>query len=148
MNDGLIQATSRGVKNTLVDGTVRFVIDVEPAQANAAFALLGMPGSPLVVARLTTEAAKEQAQQEAQKPKGGELAKLAGRWCAMPEFQEWCLGEHSTMRATELAAEWVRETCDIQSRAELDHDEIAAQLFHERIREPFREWCHENGVVL
>lgn len=142
----LIQATSRGVKGTLSDGTVRFMVEVDPAYANDAFALFGMPGAPIVIARLTPEAsiATQQAETVAgntvtsaadEKPKGGDLARLAGMFCANPRFVEWAQVENG-----DRAAEYIRAICRIESRAQLDHDNRAANVFHHHIRLPFLAW--------
>jgi len=149
----LIQATSRGVKGTLSDGTVRFLIEVEPQHANDAFALFGMPGSPVVIARLTQKAsiASQQAETVAghtdarvseEKPKGGDLARLAGQFCANPMFREW-MGA----KTADEAAKTIRYACNVSSRAELDHDEVAAAEFHRIYRLPFRDYCREMGVA-
>lgn len=37
-------------------------------------------------------------------------------------------------------ARWIRWTCMIESRAELDNSPKAEELFHERIRRPYSEW--------
>lgn len=69
------------------------------------------------------------------KAKGGELARLAGQLCQNLEFRE-CFGfndEHD-------AAERIRFACEIQSRAELDHNFAAAELFHKHFRIPFLKW--------
>jgi hypothetical protein len=98
------------------------------------------------------------------KPKGGALAKLAGQWCADPVFWEWLWASldassramskslksevtspspyTSSARAIseEWATSWVRHFCDIESRAELDHDPEAADKFHRLIREPYMQY--------
>ena len=54
---------------TLVDGSLKISIDIEPRHAQAAFALFGAPGTPVALARITNEAAVEQdraAQREAE----------------------------------------------------------------------------------
>lgn len=147
----LIQATSRGVKGTLSDGTVRFMVEVDPAYANDAFALFGMPGSPIVIARLTQEAATASQQAETvaghtsaptsdEKPNGGDLARLAGQFCQQEKFQIWMCANDA-----DDAAKIVREICVIDSRAELDHNEMAANRFHEIIRKPYAEWLRTDG---
>lgn len=74
--------------------------------------------------------------QPAQKPvKGGDLARMAGMWCADPEFRAW-----SQTESAEAAANWIRETCGVGSRAELDHNAEAAQAFHRLVRLPFMAW--------
>jgi len=48
-----------GTLRTLVDGTVRLVIDFEPRDAGPVMTALGQPGTPVAVARLTQQAATE-----------------------------------------------------------------------------------------
>jgi len=40
---------------------------------------------------------------------------------------------------------WVREKCEVASRAEFDSDDEAALLFHSRVRQPYAAWCVANG---
>lgn len=68
------------------------------------------------------------------------LARLAGIWCASPDFHRW-LYELGGMPADEDdAIEFVYLACEVNSRAELDTNERAARLFVDRVRGPFREW--------
>lgn len=69
------------------------------------------------------------------KPKGGPLAELAGQLCKNPDYLAF-RGGISTREAI-LDMYFV---CDIDSRSELDHDENAADRFHEEIRLPFLAW--------
>lgn len=62
-NPAALPAVARTLK-TLVDGTVRLAIDVEPVYRETVMRLLGEPGTPIVVARLTQEACQQQLQQE------------------------------------------------------------------------------------
>jgi len=75
--------------------------------------------------------------------KGGELAKLAGMWCAAPGFWEF-LNSNSTGKWTvtnaEQAAAVVRKVCRVETRAMLDHDEHAGMRFQEFIRLPYMRW--------
>lgn len=77
----------------------------------------------------------EQPVHRQEKPKGGELARLAGILCENPLFHKW-LG----VTGDEFAAKRVRVICEVASRAELDHCEEAAERFHDLIRKPFLEW--------
>lgn len=56
--------------------------------------------------------------------KGGKIAQEAGMLCGERAFQEWC-GETSP----EDAGRYVRERCNVESRAHLDHDQEAARAF-------------------
>lgn len=75
----------------------------------------------------------------ASEPKGGELAKLAGRLCEDPDFLFW-----ADVGNSEAAAQWIRSLCGVSSRAMLDHDLRAAAIFHQEIRKPFREWAESQ----
>ena len=129
-----IIASTVGVK-TMADDTLRLTIDIDPRYAGEAFALFGKRGSACAIARLTNEAAVEEMRSEPEeKPKGGPLAKLAGQICQQEAFQTWLCVE-----SADEAAESIRSMCCIDSRAELDHNEAAANLFHKNIRIPYSE---------
>jgi hypothetical protein len=77
-----------------------------------------------------------------EKPKGGPLAKLAGMWCNDPEFQKWT-GMETADKATRL----IYDVCHIESRAELDHDPVAAEQFHKAFRGPYSKYLMALGIV-
>jgi hypothetical protein len=79
----------------------------------------------------------------APKPKGGELARLAGRWCGDEMFRHWIDSDNA-----ETAAQYIRTMCGVKSRAELDHNAEAAQNFHRYFREPFIRYCRDAGIEL
>lgn len=56
-----VTGTTAAVK-TMADDTLRITIDIEPRHAQAAFAMFGMRGTPVAVARLTPEAAVAESQ--------------------------------------------------------------------------------------
>lgn len=125
---------------TMADGSLRIECEVEPRNAQAAFSLFGSPGTPMALAALKTVAQKQE------KPKGGELSKWAAMRCQEPLFQEWLKRqfslswEHSIgSTPTERAASTIRGVCSIDSRADLDNDQAAAQRFHELIRGPWQK---------
>lgn len=66
--------------------------------------------------------------------KGGPLARLSGMFCQQAAFMQF-----SGATSPDDAAEFIRRTCGVQSRAELDHNPKAAALFHEHVRKPFLE---------
>ncbi|MFP4895600.1 hypothetical protein [Paraburkholderia sp. EG304] len=83
-----------------------------------------------------------------QRPKGGELAKLAGRWCGERAFREWV----ETIQANPCnnaagAAAFVRAVCGIGSRAQLDHDAAARAKFDQHIRKPYAKYRASVGCV-
>jgi len=136
-----IIASTVGVK-TMADNSLRLTIDIEPRYANEAFILFGKRGSACAIARLTNEAAVEEMRSEPkEKPKGGALAKLAGQLCQQEAFQIWmCVHDANE------AADSIRSMCGIESRAELDHNEAAANLFHQKIRIPYSELMQRRGA--
>lgn len=87
----------------------------------------------------------EQPVQASDKPKGGELAKLAGRLCQNQEFWLFLTDVHAVHAHTaDDAALFIRQFCGIKSRSELDHDERAAALFDEHFRRAFLDWQVAN----
>lgn len=139
----VIEAASAGVKD-MADGSLRITFEFEPRFAAEAFALFGPRGRAVAVAALKDGAG---AVKEPEKPKGGEWAKLAGMWCADPDFQMWAgttyIGRHAGL---DEATKIVREKCGIESRAELDHDPEALARFNEHIRYPFMKWMRARGI--
>ena len=77
---------------------------------------------------------------KAEELKGGPLAKLAGMWCQSKDFLEW-LGVPTPSEARLF----ILEECGIDSRAELDHHQSAAAIFHNNIREPYSKWLAHIG---
>lgn len=89
-----------------------------------------------------------------EKVRGGDLARLAGMLCNDPEFQKWMhqmnrgLWAHHRGRAdsdAEAAAAIVRGACGVKSRAELDHNFDAAEVFHNQFRRPWLEYNAGRG---
>lgn len=82
-----------------------------------------------------------------EKPKGGALSKLAGVWCNDQEFQSWLweAADYPGEPNPDLCAAVIRNWCRVESRAELDHDEEAAERFHRLIRGPFSKFMQARG---
>lgn len=116
----------------MADGTIRVQVDIDPACRAAFLQLFPNIDMPVALAPLVADFEQKSS---AEKPKGGELARLAGQLCQNPQFQEWC-----EVESADAAAEWVRRTCGIESRSELDHDTGAANKFHQLVRLPFLDW--------
>jgi hypothetical protein len=75
--------------------------------------------------------------------KGGPLSILAARWCQDQEFQQWLFSTFemaaTNMPREEAAADIVRSVCHVSSRAELDHNSVAAHNFDWAIRKPYMQ---------
>jgi len=154
MTTGAVMGATGTIK-TMADGTFRVVVDIEPRFAQEAFRLFGTPGTPVELARLTDAAAvaQDRAAQAApvapeavpEAPKGGALAKLAALFCGQEEFWRFLTHTHQFAVAdANEAALAVRQICQVQSRAELDGDPVAAERFHRFIRLPYLRW--QQGV--
>jgi hypothetical protein len=139
---------------TLADGTLRITIEVEPKDALDAFTLFRAPGTPMAITALKDGYAQpsstpaEQtppapAKQDGEALKGGELSKWVAMRCNEPEFRDWLARRYPGLMAcggvvdATVAAHIVRSVCEISSRAQLDHEERAAQRFHDLIRQPY-----------
>lgn len=144
---GAVMGTTTTIK-TLVDGTFRVSIDISPGDAKTAFGLFGTPGTPVALARITPEAATAEARKEFQPApaKGGAVCRLAAMLCNDLDFRNflsetmaWAKG-YAEPVTSEIAANIIRETCRIESRAELDHNCEAEAIFHRDFRLPFLDW--------
>lgn len=72
-------------------------------------------------------------------PKGGPQSKRAARLCNHSDFIGW-LSRRGIVQGDVTpaeVAEWMRKECDIDSRAQLDHDEAALQRFEDRVMRPY-----------
>jgi hypothetical protein len=141
----LIQATSRQVK-TMADGTLRLTVDISPMDAQKAFALFGMPDAPVVLARLTQQAAMQQAQDEVieQDAKGGFLSQWLAMRCNEPEFWRFIENKlainNGFITNLEQCDVEVKEYLLIESKKELDNNKEAEARFHSLIRRPYADW--------
>ena len=148
----VIEGASVSIK-TMADGTLRLTVDIEPRNAQAAFALFGAPGRAMALAALKdgSGAIPDAVIPASDKPKGGEWAKLAGMWCADPDFWEWAsrFRHHGVLWKIDnkdVAGSLVRAMCEVSSRVELDHNEPALAKFNRHIRMPFMAWMKEQGI--
>lgn len=138
-----ISGTRRSMRE-MADGTVRVQIDIDPRFRAQFFEMFGQIDMPIALAPLVADFETK----EPEKPKGGPLAKLAGMWCSDQAF--W--GFIDSQRAGQFcynatqAADWVRQVCQVESRAELDSVPYARQLFEEFVRGPYMKWRLQRGL--
>ena len=133
---------------TMADGTLRISLDIEPRDAQAAFALFATPGTPAALAALKVgyeqklDTSPEPVQKSAENVHvGGPLAKLAGQWCADAGFREWIYVDTEAQ-----AAEKVRAFCKVDSRRMLDHDPEGAKLFKKLFRTPYMSHLKDGAL--
>lgn len=126
----------------LSDGTLRVMVDIDPrfkAEFHRLFPTIDMP---VAIAPLVADF--ERREPEAT-PKGGPLARLAGIWCKDEDFQKWLSTKFPGSTFDEsAAADLIRKTCWIESRADLDSDERAAHIFQQKVRRPYMDWVTEQ----
>jgi hypothetical protein len=92
--------------------------------------------------------ADEQPVEGPQSKAAGPLCKWVAIRCKKPEFQDWVIqqtgGVYSGSRE-EWAAKWVRETCCVESRADIDGNVMAEHRLHALIRQPYANWLAAKG---
>lgn len=95
---------------------------------------------PVAIARLEPSALKQQLQQsvEMERKKGGKLAQQAGILCNEPRFMTF-LSETGALLPAENAPEYLRRQCGVKTRADLDHDGNAAEVFR-TIKWAYEAW--------
>ncbi len=76
------------------------------------------------------------------KPKGGALARRAGIMCNERGFQTFL-----DVSSADAAANLVRQKCGIESRAQLDHDDTAGEIFG-KIDQLYKMWLdgYDTGL--
>lgn len=76
--------------------------------------------------------------------KGAALSRVAAMMCGNAKFQRWVVSRIGAapqgVSDNQHAAQFVRNACGIDSRAQLDHNATATTLFHEAVRKPFLKW--------
>ena len=152
----IIEASSAGFKD-MADSSVRITFEFEPRHAAVAVALFGPRGRSVAIAALKDGHGAASDAVVADKPKGGELAKLAGMWCnesnflafIRPVYDKTMGGDGSGWGdvtpddvggTSQYCAHCIKVFCDIDSRVELDHNPAAAEKFQRLIRLPYMAW--------
>lgn len=82
-----------------------------------------------------------------QRPKGGPLANLAGRWANEETFLEWMRSTGQPANTPEDAAEFIRARCCVETRALLDHDPCAKARFERYVRGPYSKYRAASGEM-
>lgn len=141
MSEAIWGVTS-GLK-TMADDTVRITIDINPKYFSEACNNFGKRGIEVALARLVQGTTLEvERQEEEQKPKlkGGELSKLCARFCQSQEFWNY-FGQliNATINDDASCTVALKRYLAIDSRAEIDHNETAKQMFH-KIRKEYVQY--------
>jgi hypothetical protein len=135
---------------TMADGSLRIEVEVEPNDAQKAFALFGRPGAPMALAALAVghaaksdEPAQEQPKPERRRaPTTKPIAQWLAMRCAEMPFQAWVADQaRATLPTEDLAADWCRTMCNVGSRGDIDGNPKAEALFKRNIQTPWHEHC-------
>lgn len=143
MTDAIAAASMRC--RTMADGSLRIECEVEPSDAINAFMLFSAPGTPMALAALkvgTQIDPEPEPEQAHYHPKGGQLAKWAAMRCQDERFMKWM-----RVKNEQAAREEILLVCRIRSRAELDNNPEAAEMFDQNFRRPWAEHCKRMGWV-
>ena len=131
-----IHADFEDVKRVKTRKVWQLIFEVPEERYDAAIeALGGSPQSgasrPVAIALLKPESVSETTAEQT-RPKGGPICKRAVLLCKNPEFRLWWMG-FSGLRndAERLTKERMYQVFGITSRAELDHNEEAADNFEQ-----------------
>ena len=158
----VIEASSARCK-TLADGTLQITVNVEPNDAQAAFAMFGKPGAPMALAALVVghaqagkapdepkPAAVSTKPEPAEKPDHA-LSRWAALRCVDRQFWQWAERQNNfrdgPINSIEEAADWMRKRCAVASRAEFDTDPAAAERFKARVMRPWQKRCIDAGIT-
>ena len=169
-----IRGISRGCKNTLADGTVRYLFDFDPQDAADVAKLWGMPGTEVGVVAFTKESSQKDAQDTTiaaaryktetvgiDKPKRGLLSQWAAQRSEELEFQDFLIPVYDKYmggdgngigdidwQATkkDMCKHAIYVMCDITSRACLDRDSEAKQKFDTMIRLPYANYLKVRNM--
>jgi hypothetical protein len=111
-------------------------------------AFVGSEGKRYMLA-LVEIGADEQPVQAPQKA-AGPLCKWVAIRCKEPEFWDWITSTETAPVSDgpfdEWAAWWVRKTCGVNSRSEIDGNPEAEKRFHTLIRQPYADWLAVRGT--
>lgn len=107
--------------------------------------MFGKPDAPVVLARLTHQAAKSSAQAETiARERITGLALLAIEWCKDKDFWNWITLETPYEASSEDEAKsMILDVCGIKSRRELETDRRAIAVFNQEIRGPYMLWMEK-----
>jgi hypothetical protein len=169
MSDAAVIPAAYVKLSTMVDGTIRVVIDVEPTNRDAAFALFDRPGASLAIARLSDGAAvehdrKAQAQPPAEllKRKPLSLASKVALVCDEVSFQRFlqtglyarrwsfwrdhAAGWTKPALWSDIAALVIREICGVTSRSEITPGSDAERIWRS-VEADYHDWQRTGAAA-
>ena len=133
MSKDVLTGTYVSMKTLKTDNTIRIEVELDCTIAEAAPFL--EQGAVFAIARIKPDASQKNQVNES--VKGGPLSKNAAMLCRDEKFQEWAgeqteFGNWGTYLRDETGARYlILNHCEIESRAELDHDKDAAERYEQ-----------------
>lgn len=140
----VLKATYADLKTVKTRSTCQVILELPIEALTDVVALLGapVPGNEVwvAIARLRPDTQPQKALED---QKRGTLAQQAGILCNDPAFRRYLAeagdSRDFAMLDLDMAADAVRDHCGVNSRADLDRDETAAQRFRD-LRADFKIW--------
>lgn len=152
----VISGTRRSIRE-LVDGTIRVQIDIDQQHAKDFHRLFPNIDMPVALAPLNPAALRDdpdlepEHEPEPEPRKGwsnlGSLAQSAVMVCKSLDFRQYMANKFGNPKdppSEEVAANFVRTTCGVKSRKELDTDKRAAHAFRIMMGQ-YSKWLHEQA---
>ena len=154
MSDALFSASFVRF-SMLVDGSIRAVIDIDPSERAKCLAILDKPGVPLVVARLTNQAAVEHDRSRiAEEPADPlpahklptPLSRRVALTCNERSFASFLrasdpdgFGSVEQSGCADPVVQYVRDLCGVNSRSEIKPGTPAAERWSS-LRADYEHW--------
>lgn len=161
MSDALFSASFVRF-SMLVDGSIRAVIDIDPSERAKCLAILDKPGVPLVVARLTNQAAVEHDRSRMAEapvdplpahklpsPLSSRVAMTCGEGSFLAFLSSFDTdGFSAVVRSgcVEPVNQYVRDFCGVNSRAEIKPGSPAAERW-ETLRAEYEHWQRQGRAA-
>lgn len=136
----IIEASS-GTYRSRVDGTIVLSVEIEPRFRAEALALFGMPGTPLALAALKPGTVKSSSPVGTKCLTAIELSRNRAFWT----WVGFATMSGVALQTEAAAANFIRKTCGIESRRDLDGNEGAYSIFTKKLLTPFTKWAQDNA---
>jgi hypothetical protein len=125
----------------LADGDVAVTLHFEAKDRARVMTMLGAPGQPVAVVALKAGHAAQPAAAPATYRDFGPICREAIDLCGNGRFREWVSKVHGYPGGDDHGAKtMICNTCNVDSRKELDTAEGARELFIAHVRKPFHAW--------
>lgn len=147
MTRAAISGSLVNAKNVNVHKSVRLEIDVPAEYAAEIFKVFGWPTMaapvPVAIARLNGVPKEQPPQKQDRQWHEISPAEQAGMRCHEWEFRRFLKAKDLPVNDEKSAAHVIRTLCRVESRRDLNTNDIAARKWHE-IDDEFQQWKQDN----